>query len=531
LLEANVGWLSRPGNTDRVRRGSRGIEKESLRVDVNGQLAKTPHPPTIGSALTHPYLTTDYSEALLEFVTPPYTSNWQTLQFLCDLHGFVHRRLDGELLWPASMPCVINPNEEIPIAAYGPSNAGQMRTIYRRGLGFRYGRAMQAIAGAHFNFSLPQEFWEAYREYCRADAPLAAFKSEQMMGLVRNYRRCAWLVVYLFGASPAFCKSFRPERHELLQELDRATWFGPYATSLRMSDIGYRNSTQARLSISANSLRDYVAGLTGAVTTADPRYADIGVFVDGEFRQLNVNVLQIENEYYSSVRPKPRDRTIRAIAALRRDGVEYVEIRTLDLNALDPVGVNQAQMRVLEALLLYCLLADSPPISQEEQVEIDARDVQVAREGRRPGLQLSINGRPAGLRATALALLRDVASIASLLDGDSRDYSAAVDAARAAVGDPELTPSAKLVAELRSTDASFFEYGLELARSHRQYFLSLPLDPAKETMLDATAASSLAETKALEARADVPFAEYLERYAETLGGPEGSAGKGGVANL
>jgi glutamate--cysteine ligase len=414
------------------------------------------------------------------------------------------------------MPCVINANEEIPIAAYGTSNTGQMRTVYRRGLGFRYGRAMQAIAGAHFNFSLPQEFWEVYREHRRVDAPLAAFKSEQMMGLVRNYRRRAWLVVYLFGASPAFCKSFRPERHELLDELDKATWFGPYATSLRMSDIGYRNSTQARLSISANSLQDYVAGLTAAVTTADPRYAAIGVFVDGEFRQLNANVLQIENEYYSSVRPKPKDRTIRAIAALRRNGVEYVEIRTLDLNALDPVGVNQAQMRLLEALLLYCLLADSPPISQAEQVEIDARDVQVAREGRRPGLQLSMNGRPAGLRATALALLRDIAPVASLLDADSRDYSAGVEAARAAVEDPELTPSAKLIAELTSNSASFFEYGLELARSHREYFLSLPLDPAKEAMLDAAAAKSLAETEALEAAKDVPFAEYLKRYAATL---------------
>lgn len=516
MLESNVGWLSQHGNAARVRRGLRGIEKESLRVDVNGQLARTPHPRTIGSALTHPYLTTDYSEALLEFVTPPYASNWQTLQFLCDLHAFVHRRLGDELLWPASMPCVINPNEEIPIAAYGTSNAGQMRTIYRRGLGFRYGRAMQAIAGAHFNFSLPQEFWEAYREHRRAAAPLAAFKSEQMMSLVRNYRRCAWLVVYLFGASPAFCKSFRPERHELLEELDKATWFGPYATSLRMSDIGYRNSTQARLSISANSLHDYVAGLTAAITTADPRYADIGVFVDGEFRQLNANVLQIENEYYSSVRPKPRDRTIRAIAALRRDGVEYVEIRTLDLNAADPVGVNQAQMRLLEALLLYCLLADSPPVSQAEQVEIDARDVQVAREGRRPGLQLSMNGRPAALPAVALALLRDIASMASLLDGDSRDYSAAVEAARATVEDPELTPSAKLIAELTGNDTSFFEYGLELARSHHEYFLSLPLDSAKESMLNAAATCSLAEVEALEAAADMPFPEYLKRFAETL---------------
>jgi glutamate--cysteine ligase len=334
-----------------------------------------------------------------------------------------------------------------------------------------------------------------------------------MMGLVRNYRRHAWLVVYLFGASPAFCKSFRPQGHELLEELDRATWFAPYATSLRMSDMGYRNSTQARLSISANSLHDYVAGLRAAVTTPDPRYAEIGVVVDGEFRQLNANILQIENEYYSSVRPKPRDRTIRPIAALTRDGIEYLEIRTLDLNAADPVGLNQAQMRFLEALLLYCLLDESPPISASEQDEIDARDVQVAREGRRPGLQLPRSGRYVGLGEWGLGVLDHVEEIARLLDTEGTDYAMAVQVAREAFDDPDQTPSARLIADLRATGASFFEYGLELARSHRSYFLSLPASAEKDEFLVSAAANSLADTEALEARSDLPFEEYIDRQS------------------
>lgn len=513
LLESNVGWLRQAGNTELVRRGLRGVEKESLRVGVDGTLAKTPHPRALGAALTHPYLTTDYSEALLEFVTPPFESNWETIQFLCDTHAFVHRHLRDELLWPASMPCVVNANEEIPIANYGSSNAGLMRTVYRRGLGFRYGRAMQAIAGAHFNYSLPDRFWEAFRESRGGGATLRDFKSEQMMGLVRNYRRHAWLIVYLFGASPAFCKSFRPQGHELLQELDAATWFAPYATSLRMSDMGYRNSTQARLSISANSLSDYVAGLHAAVTTADPRYAKIGVFTDGEFRQLNANILQIENEYYSSVRPKPRDRSVRPIVALRNDGVEYVEVRTLDLSAADPVGVNQVQMRFLEAMLLFCLLVESPPISPAEQLEIDARDVQVAREGRRPGLQIRRSGVPVALREWGTDLLDQIALTAALLDHDDGDYSAAIDVARAALADPDRTPSARLIEDLRVNDTSFFEYGLGLARSHHAYFLSLPLTSEKAQLLADAAAESLQEVAALEARADVPFDEYLRRHA------------------
>ena len=140
-------------------------------------------------------------------MTPPQRTQWETLQFLCDLHAFIERRLDGELLWPASMPCELPADDEIPIADYGPSNLGRMKTVYRRGLGHRYGRAMQAIAGVHFNYSLPAEFWPEYQAHARA-APsrCSEFRSAELMGLVRNYRRCAWLVTYpvrrIAGALP-----------------------------------------------------------------------------------------------------------------------------------------------------------------------------------------------------------------------------------------------------------------------------------------------------------------------------------------
>jgi glutamate--cysteine ligase len=281
-----------------------------------------------------------------------------------------------------------------------------------------------------------------------------------------------------------------------------------------MSDIGYRNSGQARLRISANSLEEYVAGLKAAVTTPDPRYAAIGVSKNGEFQQLNANVLQIENEYYSSVRPKPRNRSIRALVALQRDGVEYVEIRTLDLSIADPVGINQSQMRFLEALLIFCVLSESPPISPAEQEEIDARDVRVAREGRRPRLEIHVRGRSVGLREAGLAILRGVAETAALLDGGKTDYSSAVAAARVALENPAETPSAMLIEELRANGASFSEYALEVARQHRDYFVSLPLDRAKEDVLEAAAADSLADVAALEAKDDLSFVEYLRRYSE-----------------
>jgi len=512
-LAARVRWLREAGNAALVRRGLRGVEKESLRVDARGRLSHNPHPRALGAALTHPYLTTDYSEALPEFVTSPLHSNWETLQFLCDLHAFVHRRLDDELLWPASMPCVLDADAEIPIAYYGSSNPGFLKTVYRRGLGYRYGRSMQAIAGVHFNYSPPAELWPAYREHEGRREPLDDFRSAELMGLVRNYRRHAWLVSYLFGASPALCKSFRPEGHELLTELDHGTWHAPFATSLRMSDLGYRNKTQGRLAISANSLAEYVAALAAAVTTVEPRYEAIGVVVDGEWRQLNANILQIENEYYSSIRPKPSKASHhRPLGALRLTGVEYVEVRTLDLNLTDPVGINQNQLRFLEALLLHCLLADSPPIDADEQGEIDRRDLTVAREGRRPGLVLQRRGRARSLADWGLEVADAVEEIATILDADGEGYVGAVELAREALRDPERTPSAALLRDLKAERATFFEYTLGVARGHRDYFLGLGLGAEQEQRLAHLAAESLAEVEALERTSSPPFDAFLRGY-------------------
>ena len=515
LLDSGLGGLRDGDNAASLRRGLRGLEKESLRVDRKGRLSRRRHPEGLGSALTHPYLTTDYSEAMLEFVTPAYPSTWETLQFLCDLHCFVVDNLEDELLWAQSMPCLVSPDREIPIADYGTSNLGRMKSVYRSGLGYRYGRAMQAISGLHFNYSLPQEFWEPYRERQQSRQSLSEFISDQYMALVRSYRRHAWLLVYLSGASPALCKSFSTERHSVLEDFDSHTWYAPYATSLRMSDIGYRNKSQAALHMSANSLDDYVSELAAAVTTSNPEYEAIGVLVDGEYRQLNTNTLQIENEFYSPIRPKPcANSSDRPTLALRKFGVEYVEVRTLDLNMMDPVGINQAQLRFIEALLIYCLLVESPPIDAREQAEIDARDLLVAREGRRPGLTLPRGGREVAMTDWALEVLEPVREIAAALDASDEGYVSAADAQIAAVSDPELTPSAQILSHMRDAGANFLEFTLESSSAHGRYFSSLQLTPEKRSLLNRLAAESLEEQRRLEERSAQPFEAYLRQYAE-----------------
>jgi glutamate--cysteine ligase len=514
-FERRLAALVNGGAPQLLQGGAKGVEKESLRVLPTGALAATAHPAALGSALTNEHITTDYSEALIELVTPPFTHSWELLQYLLDLHQFVYRHLGDELLWATSMPCAIQRDEDIPLAQFGPSHVGRMKTVYRNGLGLRYGRMMQAISGVHFNYSFPLPFWEAYAAVRAAHRVDAAFISASYFELLRNYRRHGWLVLYLFGVSPVVCKSFLRGRDVTLPELTRGTAYEPYATSLRMSDVGYRNRNQAGLAVSVNSLDEYIRDLSRAISTPHPPYEALGVEVNGEYRQLNANILQIENEYYSFIRPKRVARSgERPTKALLRAGVEYVEVRALDVSAFDPVGVNQNKLRFLEAFLALCLLKDSPPIGASEQGRLDANHVTVARRGREPGLTLWRDGRDVPLQAWARELLDSMAGICEILDrGDAaRPYTQALAIQAAKIADPALTPSARLLAGLNDGE-SFFDLGLRMSREHKAYFLEL-YPPNEERLKEfaSEAHESLRAQRAIEASDRGTFGEYLQRY-------------------
>ncbi len=511
-FEDRIGRLVNGGIS--LAGGLKGVEKESLRVRPDGLLADTPHPKLLGSALTNRYITTDFSEALLEFVTPAFATTWETLGFLCDIHRFTYERLDNELLWPASMPCRIPDEPEIPLARYGNSNVGHMKTVYRRGLGYRYGRTMQTIAGVHFNYSAPDALWAAWQG--QEGGELNAVRSAGYLALVRNFRRFGWLVLYLFGASPALCRSFAATAGRDMPRLGSHTLYEPFGTSLRMSDLGYNNRTQAKINISLNSLEEYIADLDAAVRTPEPAFEEIGVKVDGQYRQLNANRLQIENEFYSPVRPK---RTAfsgeRPTAALERGGIEYVEIRSLDINPFDPVGISQNAMRFMEAFLLYCLLEESPPMTDADWDEIAENHARTARRGREPGLQLHRQGREQALVEWGREIVDGAGMVAELIDtgSDSRDYAEAVTAQRAKLDDAGATPSARLLQELDGGNGSFFEFAMRTARSHRDYFRALaPGNPERRAQLEAEARDSVKRQREIEASDTLTFDEYLESY-------------------
>jgi glutamate--cysteine ligase len=500
---------------DALYGGLKGVEKEALRVSNDGFLAQTPHPQGLGSALTNRYITTDFSEALLEFVTPAFTTTWEALRCLCDLHQYTYGQLDDEMLWTSSMPCRIPSDREIPLARYGDSNVGRMKTIYRRGLGYRYGREMQLIAGVHFNYSLPADFWPAYRDVVGSDLDIEDFRSDQYLAMIRNFRRMGWIVLYLFGASPAVCKSFGGPASRL-SSLDADTWFEPWATSLRMSDLGYSNKNQARINISLNSLDEYVRDLTRAIRTPEPAYDRIGVKTNGAYRQLNTNLLQIENEYYSPIRPKRVARSgEQPTAALRRAGIQYVEVRSLDINMFDPSGVNQNTMRFLEAFLIYCLLEDSPRIDAAQLDDIGYNHGETAKRGRDPAFRLRRDGQEVPLQSWAGEILDKVLAVARAIDREDDNYSSAVLTLRERVHDAASTLSARIVDELSSTGSSFFEFALGMAQGHRDYFASIaPLRESQARLLADEAADSLRRQGEIEATDNISLDEYLERYFE-----------------
>jgi glutamate--cysteine ligase len=514
-LERRLDALAADGDRALLQGGRRGLEKESLRITPDGYIAATDHPRRLGSALTNRYITTDYSEALLEFITPPERSSPAALQFLADIHQFVYESLGEEMLWALSMPCRIRSEEDIPIARYGTSNVGRMKTVYRQGLGHRYGRYMQAISGVHFNFSLPDDFWPAYAGLERSRRDIGELKSDAYLGLVRNVRRMDWLLLYLFGASPAVCSCFLRGATQGLEPLDGATLYGPWATSLRMSDIGYQNTSQAELQISANSLEEYVRDLTRAIRTPHPGYEQIGVLVHGERRQLNPNQLQIENEYYSTIRPKRSALSgERPTVALRRGGVEYVELRALDVSPFDPTGVGEPELGFAEAFLIYCLLLDSPPISRLEQRSIDHNHGVVARRGRQPGLKLERTGGEILMTDWAREITEGVLGVAELLErGTAAGYVPAIRQISACIAEPERTPSARLLASLRQSGCTLADFGLDVSRRYRDHFRSRRSgENAHLNELLRESEESLERQRWIEEHDRMSFEEYLAAY-------------------
>ena len=481
----------------------RGIEKESLRVRPDGSLSTLPHPPALGAALTHPHITTDFSESQLELITGAHEGVDACLEELTEVHKVVYRAIGSnagdELLWAASMPCGLPGDDAIPIGRYGSSNVGRAKTVYRQGLSHRYGRRMQTISGIHYNLSVP------------------GTTSEQYFALIRNFRRRSWLLLYLFGASPAVCSSFVAGRQHELKELVPGTMYAPHGTSLRMGRLGYQSEAQASLKVSYNSLKSYTASLYDALTKPYEPYEKIGILKNGEYLQLNTTLLQIENEFYGTIRPKRRiKRGERPLHALRERGVEYVEVRLMDLDPFVAIGIGAGTMRFLDVFLLHCLLDESPDDTPEEIAAIGRNQQTVALRGREPGLVLESSADKTTLAAWGRQVLDACQPIARALDaahGGGSAYRDALMAAAVIVSNPNAALSARVLhAMARNHGNSYVRFVLAESLLHAGSLRGLPLAAGTRERFEHLAAESLAEQGRIEAGDKVDFETFRQRY-------------------
>ncbi len=496
----------------------RGLEKEALRVDPNGKLSSTPHPLALGSSLCHPMITTDYSEALLEFITEPTTDLEVPRQQLTDIHRFTQAILGQERLWPGSMPCALLEENEVPIANYGSSYVGQIKHIYRKGLGYRYGRLMQTISGTHYNFSLPAVFWEHYHDLVGSTLSLQAFISEQYLGIIRNAERFGWLITYLFGASPVILRSMLKSDYSGLEPSGDQLLIGAHATSLRLGDSGYSNTIQSRINISHNNFEEFISTVRKAVHTPAPEYAQANDVQNGEYLQLSDAILQIEDEHYAQFRPKRVSGSEeRLLMALARDGIEYIEVRALDVDPFSPIGILEDTAPFLDTFLLTCLLMDSPVIDKAEKARIDYNHSQVVIAGRKPGLRLKGPAQElTQLKELALEFIELMQGGGEILD---RSYSktmfaTACDRAQNQVSGLQSLPSERILTEMKENQESYFELMLRLSTEHKRYFDSEQLVAEKKLGFEQLAQKTLLEQKQLELKQKGSFTEYLQKHLE-----------------
>ena len=484
-----------------------GLEKESLRIS-NSKISQSDHPITLGSPLCNKYITTDFSEAQLEFVTPPFLDTLEALNFLDSIHHFVTHQLNDEILWPFSMPPILGAESDIPIARYGSSNNALFKQVYRRGLAYRYGSRMQTISGVHYNYSFSEDLWNMSSLFEKDINPRQR-REEGYFRILRNLHRMNWIILYLFGASPVITKDFLRGENSAFKKLNNEDYYLPFATSLRMSDLGYQNSVRSNFSVSTNSLNDYISDLKKATETVSKDFREIE---QKELLQLNNNILQIDDEYYAIARPKSKNLSDQRLTKkLKGSGVDYIELRSLDLNPFTKSGIDQETLNFLDIFLIYCFLRPSEYISNSELEEIRSNDSLVARMGRKPKLLLRNNKENISLKDWGIKMIDEMLTIADIMDDESKKYTKILLEMKSKILHPEKTLSHIMLDEILTKSHSFINFGNQIGNDNKQHYLDSNKNTnwhifTKETL------ESLEKKLKLEKEDKVSFEKFLRSY-------------------
>ncbi|MCH9630659.1 MAG: Glutathione biosynthesis bifunctional protein GshAB [Chlamydiia bacterium] len=451
-----------------------GLERETLRTDSAGVLAKSPHPKSLGSPLKNSYISTDFSESQVELITPAFSSIKELNVFLNNLHAFLARGVKNEHLWPLSMPCRLPKKSDIPIAEYGTSDTAMEKVYYRRGLVERYGTNMQLISGIHYNFSFSNEVFEALHHKLKSKESLSRFVSDQYFHITRNYLHFGWIITYLFGSSPLADKSYFSNKiPKGFKKLDNDTYCLMEATSLRMSAYGYYNKTKCQHTVSLDNLDDYIKDLEFAVNTPCKSFEKLGLFdKSGKRIQLNTHLMQIPSEHYTRIRPKAIPILNESpIEALKRGGISYLEIRSIDIDPTDPVGITKEKILFVHLFLIFCLFKESHSIKDKttQKMLLKNQDL-VGVSGNKEDLILCDFGKKKKLKSWILEILEEMLEITdTLAPAHRKAYKTCVMNQIEKVEGKRTTPSKRLIENVMNE--GFLPYCLRVAKEHKKWLL------------------------------------------------------------
>ena len=481
----------------------RGIERESLRVTQEGKISQNNHPANLGSPLTSKDITTDFAEALVELVTPTFESADELLRHLSLLHKFLYSQMGEEILWNFSMPCAFQSEQEIKIAEYGKTNSGLLKHIYRKGLRLRYGSIMQCVSGIHFNFSLSEDSWAPLTR-----SPDQGFINQKYLGAIRNIKRNFWFLLERLGASPVTHESYLLNREHSLTKHGKNDLFLPHATSLRMSDVGYQSSMQNALKINYNNLDEFIDAIIKGIKTPVKHFEDIGLLDEkGVPQQISTGILQIENELYDTVRPKRSGPSgSRPATLLKNEGIEYLELRGIDINPFIPEGIDENKIKLLDIFIIHSLISESPQVSNKEIEEIRANQKIMVENGRSEDVKLEQNGVSTPLKELKKIFHDELIQVATAMDEYCPGYSNALRAEMSI----NLLPSQKIMNDMESQNLSFQEYGLIQSKKIAMEQKSFTDNNFLKFIHNAD--QSLKDLKNLSKNADMDINKYVELY-------------------
>lgn len=419
-----------------------GLEKENVRVTESGNLALTPHPKAFGDREKNAYIKTDFSESQLEMVTPVCNTLEEVYSFICNLNKVVSLEImkNGEFLWPQSNPPILPREEEIPIAKL----SNREDELYRENLSYKYGKKKQVISGIHYNFSFKEEFIKLLYKELKVEKDFREFKDDIYLRMARNFQKYHWLLIYLTGASPVFHESYIDEIKKDGEILGEDSYYIKDDTSLRNSSYGYKNKKDYY--VSYNSIGEYASDIKNLVK-------------DKEIQSIK--------EYYNPIRLKSLG-SEDMLESLLHKGIDYLEVRLLDLDPLSIQGVSKETLYLVHLFMIYTLLKENKEITYKDQEEFFKNHDMVALKGRNEEAVIYENGVPVLLKDKGREILSEMDEIVEILFSNNEEFKNVIKRALEKINNPHDTISEKLIKDIK--EEGYINFHMRLAKEYLNNF-------------------------------------------------------------